>query len=166
MSDEAAPNIHEPAWEREFDQAPFGLRGLRVAAAAGATEVGAAVYEIEPGRRNLPLHAHHAIEEVIVVLRGTPTLRTLDGERVLADGEVFACGRGTQSAHQLINNTQDPVRVMVISSKAHADFIEYPDSDKMSVMSGEFGSPDLFSLMLSTENPVGYFDGELDEPGA
>ena len=86
------------------------------------------------------------------MLRGTPTLRTLDGERVLADGEVFACGRGTQSAHQLINNTQEAVRVMIISSKAHADFIEYPDSDKMSAMSGEFGSPDLFSMMLSTES--------------
>jgi uncharacterized cupin superfamily protein len=164
VSDGAGPNIHDPAWEREFDAPPFGLKGARVAAAAGATDLGAAVYEIALGRRNLPFHAHHAIEEVIFVLRGTPTLRTLDGERELADGEVYACGRGTQAAHQLINNTDQPVRVLIVSSKAPADVIEYPDSGKVAGMSGELGGPDAWSITLRADATIGYMDGELEEP--
>jgi uncharacterized cupin superfamily protein len=163
---DAAPNIHDPQWEREVDAAPFGLKGTRVATAAGATEIGAAVYEIAPGRRNLPFHAHHGIEEVIFVLRGTPTLRTLDGDRVLADGEVHACGRGTRAAHQLINATDEPVRVLIVSSKAPADVIEYPDSNKVAAMSGEFGSPDAWSTTLRADATVAYMDGELDPPPA
>jgi uncharacterized cupin superfamily protein len=162
VSEAPPPNIHDPVWEREMDMAPFGLKGTRVGAAAGATDIGTSVYEIAPGRRNLPFHAHHGIEELIVVLRGTPTLRTPDGERVMADGEVHACGRGTASAHQLINRTDEPVRVLIVSTRAPADFIEYPDSAKLAAMSGAFGSPDAFQATLSSEATLGYFDGELD----
>ena len=49
MSD---PNIFETEWE---PGAPPGLRGARVGAAAGATELGATLYELRPGTRDLAL---------------------------------------------------------------------------------------------------------------
>ena len=48
----------------------------------------ASVYVVEPGETHLPYHFHHGAEEVLLVLEGTPTLRTPDGERVLAPGDV------------------------------------------------------------------------------
>ena len=44
--------------------------------------LGASVYELGPGNFAI-YHFHHGAEELLVVLRGTPTLRTPEGERVL-----------------------------------------------------------------------------------
>ena len=159
---ESGPNIFEPEWQREINQGPFALKGSRVAAAAGASKLGATVYEIAPGRRNVPYHAHHGIEELIIVLAGTPTLRTPEGERELTKGEVVACLPGDAGAHQLLNAGDEPVRVLIASSKADADFIVYPDSNKLFAQSGEWGTPDAFQKILSMEPELGYFDGELD----
>ena len=80
MSD---PNVFEPEWE---PGTPPGLRGVRVAAAAGAHELGVTLYEIAPGAAVSPYHVHHANEELLVVLSGRPRLRTPEGERELAPG--------------------------------------------------------------------------------
>ncbi len=159
---EAGPNIFEPEWQRELDEGPFGMKRSRVGAAAGAGKLGAAVYEILPGRRNLPYHAHHAIEEMIIVLRGTPTLRTPEGERQLEQGEVVACPPGNAGAHQLINTTEEPVRVLIASSDADADFVVYPDSNKLAAYSGEWGSPDAFRKLIAMEPELDYLEGELE----
>ncbi len=44
------PNVFATEWE---PGAPPGLRGARVGAAAGATELGVTVYELEAGARDL-----------------------------------------------------------------------------------------------------------------
>jgi uncharacterized cupin superfamily protein len=42
------------------------------------------------------------------VLRGEPTLRTPEGERVLKQGDVVCFPRGKDGAHQIINRTDSP----------------------------------------------------------
>jgi uncharacterized cupin superfamily protein len=162
MSDEGQPNVFTEEWERTVEQGGFGVRGSRVGAAAGASHLGLTVYELDTGKRNLPYHAHFGIEEVIVVLRGTPTLRSPEGERELAEGEVVACPPGRAGAHQLINRSEDVARFIVISSKALADLIEYPDSEKISAQGGAWGTPDAVAYMLSTVEQLGYFEGESE----
>ena len=39
-----------------------------------------------PVRYQAPYHFHHGGEELLIVLRGTPTLRSPDGERELKEG--------------------------------------------------------------------------------
>jgi uncharacterized cupin superfamily protein len=160
MSGEGRPNVFTDEWERTVEQGGFGVRGSRVGAAAGASHLGLTVYELDPGKRNLPYHAHFGVEEVIVVLRGTPTLRSPEGERDLAEGEVVACSPGRAGAHQLINRGENVARFIVISSKALADLIEYPDSEKISAQGGAWGTPDAVAYMLSTAEQLGYFEGE------
>ncbi len=161
MSDER-PNIWGDEWQRTVEHGGFGVRGTRVGAMAGMQEAGMTVYELDPGKRNMPYHAHHGIEETVVVLRGTPTLRTPDGERELAEGEVVVCPRGRAGAHQLINRSQSVARFLVISSKAPADLIEYPDSGKISAQAGAWGTPDAVAYMLASEPQLDYFAGEPD----
>jgi len=156
------PNIFDPSWEREFSQGQFGLKGSSVARAAGSSKVGATLYEIPPGKKNLPYHFHHAVEELIIVLSGRLSLRTEEGERELAVGEVVACPAGPAGAHQLRNVGEEPARAIIASSKADADFLVYPDSKKVQAMSGDFGSDDFTSMLVSTEPELGYFDGEPD----
>jgi uncharacterized cupin superfamily protein len=159
----ARPNVFADVWERNLAHGPFALRGTRVGAAAGAERLGASVFQLEPGKRNLPYHAHFGIEELLIVLSGRPTLRSPAGERELAEGEVVAFEAGREGAHQLINNSESVVRYLVVSTTALADLVEYPDSSKIAAMGGAFQTPGAVSHMLSSANQLGYFDGEAEE---
>jgi len=92
-------NIFEPEWVVR-DQAPLIGRAARVGAQAGAEQLGATLYEIDPGGHGSPFHLHHGNEEMIIVLAGRPSLRTLDGIRELEPGELVACPVGRRGAHQ------------------------------------------------------------------
>ncbi len=73
---------------------------------------------------------------------------------------MIACPPGRAGAHQLINRSEAVTRFMVLSSKASADLIEYPDSERISAQGGTWGSPDAVSYMLSTKTQLEYFEGE------
>jgi uncharacterized cupin superfamily protein len=156
------PNVFRDEWERSVEHGAFAVRGTRVGSAAGARQLGLGVFELPAGKRNMPYHAHFGIEELLVVLAGRPTLRTPSGERELEPGEVVAFPAGGESAHQLINRGEGPVRYLMASTRAAADVIEYPDSGKVAAHGGEWGTPHAVSHLLSTEHPLGYFDGEPD----
>jgi uncharacterized cupin superfamily protein len=159
----AGPNVFADEWERDVSHGPFGIRGSRVGAAAGAERLGASVYELAPGKRNLPYHAHFGIEELLIVLSGSPKLRSPAGERQLAPGEVVAFAAGRDGAHQLINEGDSAVRYVMVSTTAPADLVEYPDSNKIAAMGGGFRAPGAVSYMLSAAQQLGYFDGEAEE---
>lgn len=156
------PNINDSDWERTIEYGSYRLRGSRPGAMAGASQLGLGLFELDPGARNLPYHAHHAIEELIVVLDGRPTLRAPDGERELEPGEVVCCPAGRDGAHQLINRTDRVVRFLIVSSRSPVDLIEYPDSGKISAQAGPPGGPGSVAYMLTGEPQLGYFDGEPD----
>jgi uncharacterized cupin superfamily protein len=162
VSDEPRPNIYSDDWQRTIEHGGFGVNGSQLGATTGADQIGIAVYELKPGKKNMPYHAHFGIEEMLVVLSGTPALRSPAGERELVEGEVVAFPPGRAGAHQLINRSELPARFLMISSKAGADVIEYPDSGKISAQGGEWGTPDAIAYRLATEPELGYFDGEPD----
>lgn len=110
MSD---PNVFETEWE---PGTPPGLRGARVGAAAGATELGATVYELEPGAAISPYHLHYGNEELLVVLAGRPLIRTPDGTRRLEPGAVVAFPRGADGAHRVANPDGAVARVLLVST--------------------------------------------------
>jgi uncharacterized cupin superfamily protein len=126
------PNIFSPEWEAELP----ALRGQRVGAAAGAEQLGATLYEVDPGGRVSPLHIHHANEELLLVLSGRPTLRTTDGERELEVGEVVAFPAGRRGAHQVLNRSGEPARVLIASTMHYPEVVEHPDSSKVLAISG------------------------------
>ena len=74
------------------------------------------MYEVEPGNRHWPFHTHHANEEWVIVLRGGPALRAREGEQVLREGNVVAFPRGKEGAHQIRNDTDAPIRVLMLST--------------------------------------------------
>jgi len=103
------------------------VRGEPVARKAGAELLGGTLYEIPPGGEGAPLHFHHAMEELLVVLEGKPTLRTLDGERELARGEVVAFPRGRRGTHTVINRSEEAARYLMVSTKSAPEVVEYPE---------------------------------------
>jgi uncharacterized cupin superfamily protein len=110
------------------------LRAEPVAARAGSASLGGTLYELGPGSDGVPLHIHHALEELAVVVSGRPTLRTLEGETELAPGDVVAFPRGRRGAHTLVNRTHEPVRYLMISTKSMPEIVEYPELGTVRVM--------------------------------
>jgi uncharacterized cupin superfamily protein len=156
----AMSNIFDPEWV-ERTEAPLRGRTARVGAAAGAERLGATLYEIDPGENGSPFHLHHGNEEMIVVLSGTPTLRTLDGSRVLDPGDVVACPIGRAGAHQLQNRTDHPVRVLVVSTMVYPETAEMLDSDKILVISHPPGTPDRLFAAFPRSAQVDRLVGEV-----
>jgi uncharacterized cupin superfamily protein len=153
------PNVFEPEWDAELPP-PWRLRMARVAQAAGAQRLGASVYEIEPGGVVSPLHTHFANEELVIALSGSVTLRTPDDERVLEPGEVFACPRGREGAHQVRNRGDEPARVLIVSEMNMPEVAEHLDSGKLVVIHGT-GFEDFTIEAYKRDDRV---DQMLDEP--
>ena len=54
-----------------------------------------------------------------------------EGERELARGDVVVFREGPEGAHQLINRSSEPARVLIFSSESSLTVVHYPDSDKV-----------------------------------
>jgi uncharacterized cupin superfamily protein len=94
---------------------------------------GATLYELEPGRSS-PYHWHVGEEEFLVVVAGTPTLRTPDAERSLRPWDVAWFVRGEAGAHQLRNESDRPARVLFFSTRSDPEMAFYPDDGKVGVI--------------------------------
>jgi uncharacterized cupin superfamily protein len=155
-------NVFDPHFESpDGAPAPFTRRHARVAAQAGARDLGATVYELSRGEAVCPLHVHHGNEEMIIVLAGRPTLRTLDGERELEPGEVVACHPGRAGAHRVDNHGDEPARILIVSTMRYPEVVHYPDSDKLGLRTAAPGEPGAERLLFRRASAVDYFDGEV-----
>jgi uncharacterized cupin superfamily protein len=126
-------NLHgDPDWDRTEDRPGWVSKDAWVGRHIGSELLGGSMYELEPGNRLWPYHTHHVNEEWMVVVRGQPTLRTADGEQQLQEGDVVAFPRGERGLHQVRNDTDAPIRVLMLSTLIDADIIEYADSGKVS----------------------------------
>jgi uncharacterized cupin superfamily protein len=125
------PNVFDGEFQMEREE--MGVRGSRLAPDAGARELGASVYELAPGASGFNLHAHYGNEELFVVLAGTPTLRTADGDEPLARGDVVACRRGREGMHALANRSDEPALVLAVSTANSPDVVIYPESETVGV---------------------------------
>jgi uncharacterized cupin superfamily protein len=117
-------NIWSDEWDPDVEDWSGG--GGKSKRLPNSDRLGATVYELGPGNF-VVYHFHHAWDELLIVLRGRPTLRTGDGERVLAEGEVVFFPVGPNGAHALTNHTEESVRYVMASTRGSPEVVEYPD---------------------------------------
>lgn len=127
-------NLNADEWDRVEERPGWRSKDAWVGARIDAELLGASLYELEPGSRLWPYHTHHANEEWAVVTRGRLTLRTPEGEQELSEGDVVCFPRGEAGLHQVRNETDEPVRVLMLSSLLQPDIVEYPDSGKVAAV--------------------------------
>jgi uncharacterized cupin superfamily protein len=120
-------NLQEPQWDHSSERDGYRWRGARVSREVGAEQIGACLYELAEGQRSHPYHFHHAVEEWLLVLAGSPLLRTPDGERALRSGDVVCFPVGASGGHQVTG----PGTVLLLSENRALDTVEYPDSGKI-----------------------------------
>jgi uncharacterized cupin superfamily protein len=126
------PSIWSDDWQ--FEDGTESWQASRSIRLPRGAKIGATLYEIDPGTTGGEYHFHHGAEELLVVLRGTPTLRTPGGERVLDEGEVVHFPVGPAGTHQVINRTDAAVRYLMVSNRPSPEAVEYPDTRQLSVM--------------------------------
>jgi uncharacterized cupin superfamily protein len=117
------------------------------------------MWKLPPGEAAYPFHFHYSDEELVFVLRGTPTLRTPEGERVLEAGEVVRFGLGPEGAHQMLNPTAEEVRFLSISTRGAPDVVIYPDSEKISA-SERLPEGGGLHTFFDLDSQVDYWKGE------
>ena len=147
-------NVFADDWGELFPPTDGWRSNMRRLAPGAA--LGMSVYELLAGQTQCPYHFHHGTEELVLVLRGRPTLRTPEGERELEPGDVVHFSTGPDGAHQMINRTDEPVRYAIAAAHATTEVVEYPDSGKFAAGSRHVG----FWSINRTADAVDYFDGE------
>ena len=149
-------NLHADEWDRIEERPGWRSKDVHVGSRLGAELIGGSLYELEPGDRLWPYHLHHANEEWLIVVHGHPTLRSPAGRQELQEGDVVVFPRGAAGAHQVSNRTDEPIRVLMLSSMLAPEIVEYPDSGKVGArsVSGE-------RMLMSRPGPIlDYWDGE------
>jgi len=141
----------ERTWPPE--RAGFAWRRKRVA----GEHLGASLYEVPPRQSTFPYHYELGNDELLVVVNGRPTLRSPEGERELRPGDCVLFPSGPEGAHQLRNDSDEPVRVLLVSNLALPRGAVQVDSDKLMV---RWGTGDDERLWFRRGDATGYWDGE------
>jgi len=113
--------IEEPTGQDDLAAllAPFGRR-------LGLSRLGVNLETIPPGCRSAEPHAHEREEEFVYVIEGHPDA-WIDGElHPLRPGDGIAFPAGTGVAHCLLNNSEGPVRLLIIGEHHPEDRVAYP----------------------------------------
>lgn len=126
-------NLEDGKWE-EIAHGHFAYARKRLG--ANGRQLGASVYKLLPGKKAFPFHFHHANEEAIFVLSGQGLLRADKASLKIKAQDYIALPRGQQFAHQVINDSTAPLIYMCISTMHQPDVLEYPDSQKIGIMTG------------------------------
>lgn len=121
------------------DPDAYRIRYASIGRAIGAEHLGGQLVEIAPGQRSFPYHWEAGQEEWLIVLAGTPTLRSPGDPKPLRPGDVVCFPAGPEGAHQLINEGQEPVRVIFLSDRRDPNVVVYPDSGKVGVRGAHVG---------------------------
>lgn len=142
------------------DGRPDGFRAshLQLGPLLDASRLGATLYEVPPGQRLGPYHYEYNNEEWLVVLAGTPTVRTPTGECELRAGDVLAFREGPDGAHAVWNASNEITRFMVLSTKREPAVAVYPDSDKIAVWRLRGGEGD--GIIVKRSSSTDYWEGE------
>ena len=156
-------NVFEPEFDSEADREGFSYRRARIGWQAGSERLGASLYEVAPGQTIFPYHWHHSNEEMMIVLSGRPSVRTPEGWRETAEGEVVSFHTGPEGAHQISNWGEEPARFLLVSEMNAPDLCGYPDSGKLGIAGRPPGGreqPGEIFGWFHREDEVDYWEGE------
>jgi uncharacterized cupin superfamily protein len=152
-------NIFEPEFDEPRERDGYRARRARLGYQLGTERLGLSLWEIPPGEAAYPYHFHVGEEEVVLVLKGTPILRSHQEKRTLRPGEAIRFPCGEEGAHQLLNEGSGIVQFLSVSTSGQPEFVIYPDSNKIGLAerSPRGGG---FQEMFRLSDRVDYWEGE------
>jgi uncharacterized cupin superfamily protein len=156
-------SLAAPAFTYDPGDPPGFAAGMaRFGGTLGADRTGATLYELPPGQALCPYHYEYGEEEWLLVLEGRPTTRTPEGSEAAEPLDLVFFPMGPAGAHQVRNDSEETVRVLMWSTVVVPTATAYPDSDKVGIWTGVDGE----DVMVRRSSSVGYYAGEPGVPEA
>lgn len=153
--DRRVVNLEDLELEHSSHGSGFESRSARIGSALGAKDLGYSYDVVPPGKRSCPFHSHRGEEEMFLILRGSGTLRYGSESRKVRAGDVICCpAGGPETAHQIVNDSDQELAYLSVSTMLPAEVCEYPDSGKV----GAFGGG--LRHMTNAGDGVDYWVGE------
>lgn len=160
-------NIKDPTLtltERHHNE-KFKAHTIDLSCLLPAKKLGYRVVKVDPGYRAWPFHSHRVNEEMFFILEGKGLVRIGEESFHITEGDVIcAPAGGPENAHQIINNSDDTLSYICISTMEAPDIMEYPDSGKFGVFVGAApggpGEDRTFSFFGRESSAVSYWDDE------
>jgi uncharacterized cupin superfamily protein len=150
-------SISDPTFSYDPDDADGFRAGMfRFGGDLGARQTGATVYDLPPGQSVCPYHYEYGEEEWALVLTGRASVRTPEGTETVGPLEMVFFPAGPDGAHEIHNDTDEPVRVLMWSTVVTPTATAYPDSDKVAIWTGDKAE----DLIVRRSSGVDYYDGE------
>src|SRR4029079_10897256 len=146
----------EQDWDNENDRDGYRHRATAIGKRLGASLLGGSLYELPPGEKTWPYHYEIGAEEWRLSVCGRTPLRGREGERELEPGDVAVFPEGPAGAHLVVNRTDEPCRVLLLSSKSPVAIVHYPDSGKVGIWTQGKG----YQARLRNEPKLDYWEGE------
>ena len=165
MGSKYIANIHElKGGGARSEGSRFASRHTPIGSTLGATKLGYNLTEIPPGKTAFPYHFHYVNEEMFLVLEGAGKIRMPDGTHPLKPGDLVCCPPGPDSAHQISNDGDVPLKYLALSTIQDPEVVEYPDSVKYGVTVGRkpgaAPQESTFRVLAFKKDAVDYWAGE------
>jgi len=153
MNDILHTNINDlpEKHKREHEGYEYRRRDL---VSRGQANFMASRYEIPPGKSAYPYHWHTQNEELFFILSGCGTLRTPQGERAVAPGDVLFFPANEHGAHKLTNTGEEPLIYLDFATSHNIDVALYPDSNKIGIWGCDINQ------VYQSKTQVSYYEGE------
>jgi uncharacterized cupin superfamily protein len=137
----------------------FACDAVRIGPLIGAKDLGYSYDVVPPGKRSCPFHSHRAEEEMFFIVKGQGTLRYGNETRKVRAGDFICCPvGGPDTAHQLVNDSNEELAYISVSTMMPAEICEYPDSKKI----GAFGAGEKrLRHMTHAASDVDYWKDEV-----
>jgi uncharacterized cupin superfamily protein len=154
-------NIYRP----EFDDTPgreprpgFMAQRSYLGRKAGAKRLGASLWHVAPGEAAYPYHWHLGEEELLFVVEGHGRLRTPAGWQALERGAVLSFLTGEDGAHQVVNDGDETLVFLAVSTAGAPDICIYPDAGKIGAFERGPNGTGVWEF-YRREDEAGYWSG-------
>ncbi len=156
-------NVRDQDWSERSHGENFQCGRIGLTAPENDSGLGCAVFKVASGKRAFPRHAHLANDEAIYVLSGVGVLSVGEQEVEMEEGDFVLIPRGAEYAHVFVNQGQEDLLYICISTMNMPDVVHYPDSEKLGVLADKFwlkgGGRNKVGGFYAKKT-VGYWDGE------
>ena len=156
-------NVRDQDWSERSHGENFQCGRIGLTAPENDSGLGCAVFKVASGKRAFPRHAHLANDEAIYVLSGVGVLSVGEQEVEMEEGDFVLIPRGAEYPHVFVNQGQEDLLYICISTMNMPDVVHYPDSEKLGVLADKFwlkgGGRNKVGGFYA-KKPVGYWDGE------
>ena len=154
-------SIHSSQWKTSSHGKKFQSDHLSLTDMRDGHDIGCGAFRVQPGKRAFPKHAHLANDEAIYMISGSGALTVGEETTQVKPGDFIMLPRGADYAHVLVNDGDEDLVYLCISTMNAPEVVHYPDSGKLGIMESarNWGGEKSISGFYKYQK-AGYYDGE------